>query len=84
MGYFWKTAPPIDVTLNLQEQVIGFIWEGNHHPIRRVLARWRLDSGWWLWRQWRDYYQVATATGMVVELYQDKLQQTWHLQRIYD
>lgn len=84
MGYFWKTAPPVEVTLNLQEQVIAFEWDGHQHAIRRVLGRWRLDTGWWKWRTWRDYYQVATATGMVVELYQDKLQHTWHLQRIYD
>jgi hypothetical protein len=84
MGYFWKTAPLIEVTLNVQEQVIGFTWEGSHHPIRRVLNQWRVDTGWWLWRQWRDYYQVATQTGMVVELYQDRINSTWHVQRIYD
>lgn len=84
MGYFWKHAPPLEVTLNMQAQVMGFRWEDTYHPVRRVLGYWRLDSGWWLWRTWRDYYQVATGTGMVVELYQDKLNHTWHLQRIYD
>ncbi len=84
MGYFWQVAQGIDMTLDMQGNLVGFTWEGDYHPIRRILGHWREDTGWWLWRTWRDYYQVATRTGMAVELFEDLTTHTWHLLRIYD
>lgn len=84
MGYFWKKAEAVEVTFDVQREIAGFTWAGDYHPVRRILGYWREDTGWWLWRVWRDYYQIATRTGMVVELFHNLESHTWHLQRLYD
>jgi hypothetical protein len=43
-----------------------------------------VDTAWWEGRVWRDYLRIYTRSGLLVLLYHDLLDDTWHLQRLYD
>jgi hypothetical protein len=36
------------------------------------------------WRVWREYFRLATRTGLLVVVYHDLLEDRWYLQRVYD
>jgi hypothetical protein len=46
--------------------------------------RWRVDTGWWQRRVWREYFTLTTTSGMLVAIYHDVLTGAWRLQRLYD
>ena len=62
----------------------GFTWEARSHTVQLVLDRWRVDVEWWRWRVWREYFRLATRTGLLVVVYHDLLEDRWYLQRVYD
>lgn len=84
MAYFWHPPLSITVVLDMNDTLVSLQWSGDHHPIRTVAEAWSEDSGWWVRRQWRDYYRLLTRTGLLVEIFQDRNTEQWYLQRLYD
>ena len=45
--------------------------------------RWRVEESWWSQPITRDYFKVAGSSWLAL-LYLDRIDGTWHLERIYD
>lgn len=84
MTRLWTKAQPITVAIDEVGFPIRFTWNGVTHPVERVANYWRADSDWWRGRIWREYFKVATKTGLLVVIYRNLLTDTWHLERLYD
>jgi hypothetical protein len=83
MTRLFASGAPIEVWLE-SAQPVRFRWQGQAHHVMSIVNCWRVDAGWWRLRVNRDYFKVYTDTGLLVELYQDRLTDSWFLQRIYD
>lgn len=84
MTRLWPQGEPISVQADEQLTPQSFSWQGQHHPVQQIAKRWRVDQGWWRGRLWREYFKVATGSGLLVVLYRDFLSGEWFLQRVYD
>ena len=84
MGHFYHPPLPIIVDLSPYGVPVAVTWDGARHSVHLIAREWQEDRGWWVWRQWRAYYRLITHTGLAIEVYQDLLTHTWHLQRRYD
>jgi hypothetical protein len=60
----------------------AFLWRGRRWRVERVLQRWSIDTGWWSddVRVDRRYLRVV-ADGRVFDLYLDRVQRRWFLER---
>jgi hypothetical protein len=62
----------------------SFRWEARSHHVQETSAHWRVHTSWWTDNElWRDYWEVATDSGLLCILYQDLLAGDWYLERIY-
>lgn len=84
MTRFWPDGVAITVFCDVLATPTAFTWEHQRHGIARVVERWRVDEGWWKKRAWREYFQVITQTGLLIEIYHDVRTHQWYLQRVYD
>lgn len=84
MTRLWPQGEPITVQHDEQLAPRSFIWQGRRHPVQQIAKRWRVDQDWWRGRIWREYFKVATGSGLLVVLYRDFLSGEWFLQRVYD
>ena len=46
--------------------------------------RWRVNQGWWIVWEWREYFRLTTNTGKLVIIFYDFVAKEWFLQRVYD
>jgi hypothetical protein len=83
MTRLWLVGSPI-IILGSADAPEGFRWQGRTHRIQHLARRWRVDVEWWRLRIWRDYFRVATDTGLLVVLYHDLQTGQWYVQRLYD
>lgn len=84
MTYLWGRKEPIVVDTDDLQRPLLFIWRGQAHPVARVARHWRVDQCWWRLRVWRDYFKLATTTGMLVVIYRDLPSEDWYLHRLHD
>lgn len=59
-------------------------WDGQAHPVAEVTRHWRVRGDWWREALWRDYFKLATATGLLLVVYHDLHGDAWYIQRLYD
>jgi len=84
MTCLWTEGEPVTVEMDRTGEPRRMRWQGHPQRIERVLARWRVDEGWWEdQRIWREYFEVTTSAGLFV-LFHDLLTGEWRLQRVYD
>jgi uncharacterized membrane protein (DUF2068 family) len=81
---FWAEGLPLAVTVDDHATPVAFAWRGRRHAVDQVVERWRVDAGWWQRRAWREYFQLVTASGLLVLVYHDVRTGEWRLQRVYD
>jgi hypothetical protein len=62
----------------------AFLWRGRRFEVRDVIGRWRIEGRWWEDGRDREYWRVEAKGGAVVDLYQDRAGDTWHLERLWD
>ncbi len=84
MTRLWIPGQSISVHFSSDGMPQGFVWLGQTHPVAGIAGAWRVDTAWWEGRVWRDYLRLYTRSGLLVLLYHDLLDDTWHLQRLYD
>jgi hypothetical protein len=84
MTRLWPKGQPIDVVSDEDETPRAFEWEGRTHRVTGISKRWRVDTGWWRLRVWREHFKLETDTGLLVIIYRDLLADEWYLQRLYD
>ena len=63
-----------------QPTVIG--WNGRREPVE-VCNRWRVEEAWWREPIVRDYFKVVGQRWLAL-VYLDRIDGTWHLERLYD
>lgn len=84
MTRLWSSGIVVEVWLNGASAPARLRWEGRVHQVQVVANQWRVDLGWWRLRVWRDYYKLATTTGLLLVVYHDLVNDKWYLQRVYD
>lgn len=91
MNPFWPAGDPIQVD-SQNGQPAEFHWQNRPHRIRQISDHWRVHTSWWPegppytdigTEVWRDYWEVATDTGLLCVIYQDLRQGSWFLERVY-
>ena len=62
-----------------------FVWRNVRHNVEFVSEHWRVHTNWWVdgGEVWRHYWQVATDSGFLVEIYRDMVSERWYLERVY-
>ena len=84
MNPFWPHGLAIEV-LSEEGKPLSLRWDWGDHRIRDTSVHWRVHTGWWSEKEiWRDYWEVATSSGLLCTLYYDLLEGAWCLERIYE
>ena len=61
---------------------VGLRWPGVHEPVE-TCNHWRVEEAWWRRPLVRDYFKVVGPRVLAL-VYRDVLDDTWHLERLYD
>ena len=84
MTRLWPKGQPSTVMSDGDGMPRSFEWKGYIHLVTGISKRWRVDTGWWRLRIWREYFKLETETGLLVIIYRDLLTDEWYFQRLYD
>jgi hypothetical protein len=84
MRRLWPEGESISVQSDTLANPLAFTWQGRVHPVDAIVKRWRIDEGWWRKQVWREYFKLATTTGLLVVIYKDWRSGRWYLQGLYD
>jgi hypothetical protein len=74
--------PQIDVELDAAGRPCLLRWAGGSEQVA-VCNQWRVDEAWWRRPVSRDYYKLA-GNRLLALVYRDRIDGSWHLERIYD
>ncbi len=74
--------PLIGVDLDEHGRPWRLRWAGGSEQVE-VCNGWRIEEAWWRRPVSRDYYKLA-GTRLLALVYLDRVDQTWHLERVYD
>lgn len=75
---------PIHVTTDGDNLPLSFEWQRKRHDIHSIANLWRVEKEWWHAPIARDYFLVATSSGLLVEIFHDRISHEWYIQRLYD
>ena len=86
MTRFWPDGQLIKVESDAANTPLAFTWQRRKHQVESIANRWRIHTRWWEPNEmvWREYWKVATNTGLLVILFHDFLTDRWYVQRLYD
>ena len=84
MTRLWAKGQPITAASDADGTPHSFEWKGGTHLVTGISKRWRVDTGWWRLRVWREYFKLETDTGLLVIIYRNLLTDAWYFQRLYD
>ncbi len=74
--------PQIDVELDAAGLPRKVQWDGGSEQVE-VCNQWRIEEAWWRRPVSRDYYKLV-GRGLLALVYRDRVDGTWHLERVYD
>ena len=77
-----REHPEIAVEQDANGQVIAIRWNGRREPVE-VCNRWRVEETWWRDPIARDYFKVVGRSWLAL-VYLDRVEGSWHLERLYD
>ncbi len=77
-----REHPPIDVELDGAGRLVAIRWNGQREPVE-VCNAWRVAESWWREPIERDYCKVVGRRWLAL-VYLDRINGTWHLERLYD
>jgi hypothetical protein len=77
-----REHPPIDVELDGEGRLVAIRWNGQREPVE-VCNAWRVAESWWREPIERDYCKVVGGRWLAL-VYLDRIDGTWHLERLYD
>lgn len=84
MTYFFADGDAILLMTDRSGWPQSFEWNKKLHIVSDIVSRWIVDDSWWIERTWRDYYLVATDTGLLAVIFHDLVHEHWYIQRLYD
>ncbi len=82
MTRLMREHPSIQVELDADGRLVAFSWNGRYEPVE-VCNRWRVEESWWNQPIARDYFKVASQHWLAL-VYQDRIDGSRHLERLYD
>jgi hypothetical protein len=74
--------PRIEVDTDGLGRPVTLRWPGVREPVE-VCNHWRIEEAWWRRPIVRDYFRVA-GPRLLALVYRDGVDDTWHLERVYD
>ena len=77
-----REHPAIEVELDADGPPTVIRWNGRREPVE-VCNRWRVEEAWWRDPIARDYVKVVGERWLAL-VYLDRIDGTWHLERLYD
>ena len=77
-----RGLPAIEAELYAAGTLIAIRWNGRREAVE-VCNRWRVEEAWWREPIARDYFKVAGDRWLAL-VYLDRIDGTWHLERLYD
>jgi hypothetical protein len=86
MTRLFPEGEPIEVQPGPDGQPVAFSWRGVWHRVSLVCNRWRVGGEtWWTHAEAsREYWKLATADGLLVQIYCNTTTGAWLLARVYD
>ncbi len=77
-----REHPAIEVETRCDGAARRHRWNGRREPVE-VCNRWRVEEAWWRDPIARDYVKVVGERWLAL-VYLDRIDGTWHLERLYD
>ena len=74
--------PSIEVELDADGALVAIRWNGRREVVE-VCNRWRVEEAWWRGPIARDYFKVVGGRWLAL-VYLDRVDGSWHLERLYD
>jgi len=74
--------PTIEVTLDALGRPRSIRWAGRTESVE-VCNHWRIEEAWWRRPLRRDYFKIV-GPRLLALIYLDDVNDTWHLERVYD
>ena len=75
---------PLVVQADDDNTPLSFLWLDKQGHIHSIENRWRIEKDWWHEPIARDYFFVVVDDSYLATIFYDRIQQTWHFQRLYD
>lgn len=77
-----REHPAIAAEVDPAGRLVAIAWNGRREQVE-VCNRWRIEESWWRERISRDYFKVVGPSWLAL-VYLDRIDGTWHLERLYD
>jgi len=77
-----REHPIVDPELDSNGRLVAIRWAGRREPVE-VCNQWRVEEGWWREPIARDYFKVV-GPRLLALVYLDRVDGSWHLERLYD
>jgi len=77
-----REHPVIDPELDSNGRLVAIRWAGRREPVE-VCNQWRVEEGWWREPIARAYVKVVGPHWLAL-VYLDRVDGSWHLERLYD
>ena len=77
-----RGLPSIEVELDDAGALVAIRWNGRREAVE-VCNRWRVEEAWWRGPIARDYFKVVSDRWLAL-IYLDRVDNSWHLERVYD
>jgi len=74
--------PAVEAELDTDGRLVAIRWNGRRVPVE-VCNRWRVEEDWWREPIARDYFKIVAREWLAL-IYLDRVEGTWHLERLYD
>ena len=74
--------PSIEVELDTGGSIVAIRWNGRRETVE-VCNRWSVEEAWWRGPIARDYFKVVGVRWLAL-VYLDRVDGSWHLERLYD
>ncbi|MGZ8502027.1 MAG: hypothetical protein ACXWW6_04150 [Candidatus Limnocylindrales bacterium] len=77
-----REHPSIEAELGADGALVAIRWNGRREAVE-VCNRWRVEEAWWRGPIARDYFKIAGDRWLAL-VYLDRVDGSWHLERLYD
>ena len=77
-----RDHPAVEAELDEAGRLVAIRWAGRREPVE-VCTHWRVDEAWWGRPILRDYFKVVGRQWLAL-VYLDRVDGSWHLERLYD
>ena len=77
-----REHPTIEAELGDDGTLVAIRWNGRREAVE-VCNRWRVEEAWWRGPIARDYFKIAGERWLAL-VYLDRVDGSWHIERLYD